>query len=226
MICCDKCSAWQHNDCMGLTFAKGEEPDEYFCEQCKPENHVVLLEKMARGEKPWEEVARERERLAQEKKSRKRKGGKRGRKPRATEVRGELPGTRTPSKEASQPAPEPKRATPATPTPPEPLNTQKRKFEQQEEGQEPVSTSRHLVFSIYGKLTHHRVRSPSSREFPQVLRFLPLRRARLLSRSVSQAPQAPLLQCLHPESLALLAPPKRRVKPCHPLRVFLVHQVN
>ncbi|KAF7587775.1 hypothetical protein BBP40_006735, partial [Aspergillus hancockii] len=30
MICCDQCSAWQHNDCMGLTFAKGEEPDEYF----------------------------------------------------------------------------------------------------------------------------------------------------------------------------------------------------
>ena len=136
---------------MGLTFAKGEEPDEYFCEQCKPENHVVLLEKMNRGEKPWEEVAKERERIAQEKRSRKRKGGKRGRKPRASEVKAEPAAARTPSKEASQPAPESKRATPAarvaaTPTSPELPNSQKRKFEQQAESHEPVSTPHHPYF--------------------------------------------------------------------------------
>ncbi|KAF7716057.1 Uncharacterized protein PECH_008701 [Penicillium ucsense] len=80
MICCDQCSAWQHNDCMGLTFAKGQEPDHYYCEQCKPENHKVLLEKIARGEKPWEEVAEKRRREAEEKKAKRKKGKKGGRK--------------------------------------------------------------------------------------------------------------------------------------------------
>lgn len=80
MICCDQCSAWQHNDCMGLTFAKGEEPDQYYCEQCKPENHKFLLDKIAKGERPWEEVAERRRREAEEKKSKKKKGKKGGRK--------------------------------------------------------------------------------------------------------------------------------------------------
>lgn len=91
MICCDKCSAWQHNDCMGLTFAKGEEPAEYFCEQCKPENHEVLLEKISRGEKPWEDAARKRAQEAEEKKARRRKGGKRKKKgARASDVKSEV----------------------------------------------------------------------------------------------------------------------------------------
>ncbi|KAJ5168605.1 Zinc finger PHD-type [Penicillium canariense] len=77
MICCDQCSAWQHNDCMGLTFPKGQEPDQYYCERCKPENHKALLEKIAKGEKPWEEVA-ERRRLEAEEKKSKRKKGKKG----------------------------------------------------------------------------------------------------------------------------------------------------
>ncbi|KAJ5905878.1 uncharacterized protein N7473_002794 [Penicillium subrubescens] len=80
MICCDQCSAWQHNDCMGLTFAKGQEPDQYYCEQCKPENHKALLDKIAKGEKPWEEVAERRRQEAAEKKSKRKKGKKGGRK--------------------------------------------------------------------------------------------------------------------------------------------------
>ncbi|CAG8218893.1 unnamed protein product [Penicillium salamii] len=75
MICCDQCSAWQHNDCMGLTFKQGQEPDQYFCEQCRPENHKVLLDKINAGEKPWEEIA---ERRRQKDKKSKRKKGKKG----------------------------------------------------------------------------------------------------------------------------------------------------
>ncbi|KAL7266473.1 Transcription factor bye1, partial [Rhizina undulata] len=52
MIQCDGCDAWQHTLCMSIPRRKI--PKEYFCEVCKPENHQVLLEKMARGEKPWE----------------------------------------------------------------------------------------------------------------------------------------------------------------------------
>ncbi|KAF2193965.1 hypothetical protein K469DRAFT_689044 [Zopfia rhizophila CBS 207.26] len=55
MICCDKCEAWQHVKC--LLLEEGDEWEQegvtYFCEQCKPEDHVDLLAAMARGEKPW-----------------------------------------------------------------------------------------------------------------------------------------------------------------------------
>src|SRR5438034_4071098 len=89
MICCDKCSAWQHNDCMGLTFGKGEVPAEYFCEQCSPESHKELLDKMARGEKPWEEVAKKRAQAAEERKARRRKG-KRGKRGKASDMKSEV----------------------------------------------------------------------------------------------------------------------------------------
>ncbi|KGO74504.1 Zinc finger, PHD-type [Penicillium italicum] len=87
MICCDQCSAWQHNDCMGLTFMKGQEPDQYYCEQCRPENHTTLLAKINAGEKPWEEVAERRRQEAEEKKSKRKKGKKGGRKGRPSESR-------------------------------------------------------------------------------------------------------------------------------------------
>ena len=80
MICCDNCSAWQHNDCMLLPYPPEEAPDKYFCEQCKPDDHKELLAAIARGEKPWEEVARKREAAEAEKAAKKKKGGKRGRK--------------------------------------------------------------------------------------------------------------------------------------------------
>ncbi|KAE8376238.1 transcription factor S-II, central domain-containing protein [Aspergillus bertholletiae] len=128
MICCDRCSAWQHNDCMGLTFAKGEEPDEYFCEICKPENHKVLLDKIARGEKPWEEAAEKRRKEAEEKKaSRRRKGKKGGRRGRPSEPKPEPkpePKTEasTPARTAASltPAPAPASTPAAAPAPPAP----------------------------------------------------------------------------------------------------------
>ncbi|RAL17347.1 putative PHD finger domain protein [Aspergillus homomorphus CBS 101889] len=116
MICCDRCSAWQHNDCMGLTFAKGEEPDEYFCELCKPENHPVLLEKISRGEKPWEEAAERRRIEAEEKKASRRKKGKKGRRGRQSEAKVE---TSTPARAAASttPAPAPTPAPVSAPAP-------------------------------------------------------------------------------------------------------------
>lgn len=53
MICCDTCEAWQHNKCLGLEEGEFWDGKDYYCEQCKPEDHVELLAAMARGEKPW-----------------------------------------------------------------------------------------------------------------------------------------------------------------------------
>ena len=55
-----------------------ELPEKYLCEVCDPASHKELLDKVARGERPWEERAKERERQEQEKKDRKKKGGKKG----------------------------------------------------------------------------------------------------------------------------------------------------
>ncbi|WRT67862.1 uncharacterized protein IL334_004836 [Kwoniella shivajii] len=42
MIQCDECNVWQHGECMGI-WGDEEAPDEYFCEECKPERHQALL---------------------------------------------------------------------------------------------------------------------------------------------------------------------------------------
>lgn len=149
MICCDKCSAWQHNDCMGLTFAKGEEPAEYFCEQCKPENHQDLLAKISRGEKPWEEAAKKRAQEAEEKKARRRKGGKRKKKGRPSDVKSEVSeevnarSTATPSQGIAQAGGDGKKNGPADNRDGRRQSSQKRKFEHEDVGA-PESVSIHL----------------------------------------------------------------------------------
>ncbi|RJE19645.1 PHD finger domain protein [Aspergillus sclerotialis] len=150
MICCDKCSAWQHNDCMGLTFAKGEEPDEYYCELCKPENHKELLDRMARGERPWEEVAERRRQEAEAMKATRRKKGKKGRRGRPSlpkpEVKVEV--NRTPSAAAASP---PSARAPSASTPghdeknghldgSQPSSNQKRKFDEHRESAQPEAS--------------------------------------------------------------------------------------
>lgn len=77
MICCDNCSAWQHNDCMGLP--ESYAPEKYFCEQCRPEDHKEIVAALKRGERPWEEAARRRE-AAEAEKPNKKKGAKKARK--------------------------------------------------------------------------------------------------------------------------------------------------
>ena len=37
---CDNCSVWQHGGCMGL-LDESMLPEEYYCEQCKPEFHKI-----------------------------------------------------------------------------------------------------------------------------------------------------------------------------------------
>ncbi|KKZ63370.1 hypothetical protein EMCG_02371 [[Emmonsia] crescens] len=172
MICCDKCSAWQHNDCMGLTFPKGQEPAEYFCEQCKPENHKELLDKMARGEKPWEEAARLRALAAEEKKARRKKGGKRGRKSaRPSDIKSEVgddgvkSASATPAKET--PVSVPPSSNKVSPTAPGaasqgPPSSQKRKFDEQEVSQrEPGPKQKLQRLSTGGQIGAPELRSPA-----------------------------------------------------------------
>ena len=90
MIVCDNCEAWQHNECMEISENPDDLPDQYFCEQCKPEDHKELLSKVARGEKPWEERAKQREREEEERKAHRRKGGKKGKRGRGSEVKPEV----------------------------------------------------------------------------------------------------------------------------------------
>ncbi|KAK4690547.1 hypothetical protein P7C71_g6265, partial [Lecanoromycetidae sp. Uapishka_2] len=89
MICCEECEAWQHNECMEMSENDDELPDKYYCEQCRPKNHKELLAKIARGEKPWEERAKQREEEEAQKKSRKKKGKKGGKRGRPSEIQKE-----------------------------------------------------------------------------------------------------------------------------------------
>ncbi|KAI8147106.1 hypothetical protein BJV82DRAFT_597763 [Fennellomyces sp. T-0311] len=45
MVQCDQCEVWQHCDCVGLE--EQDIPEQYYCEECKPENHAVV--KMTHG---------------------------------------------------------------------------------------------------------------------------------------------------------------------------------
>jgi hypothetical protein len=76
-IACDRCEAWQHNVCVGLSSYEEDTPDKYLCEQCGPEFHTELLEGIKRGEKPWEDRRRAWEKeMAEEGKGKKGKKGK------------------------------------------------------------------------------------------------------------------------------------------------------
>ncbi|KAH6685092.1 SPOC domain-containing protein [Plectosphaerella plurivora] len=111
-IACDKCGAWQHNVCMGMSVFSEDLPKHYYCEQCAPQDHKELLAAMAAGEKPWEqrrkkyEEEQEQEQQNDKKKTKKKKGG-RGAK-RASDPKEELPPPPPPAKATESPAPESK----------------------------------------------------------------------------------------------------------------------
>ncbi|KAL8845466.1 MAG: hypothetical protein Q9176_000102 [Flavoplaca citrina] len=86
MICCDSCTAWQHNECMEVSLDDDELPEQYFCELCRPDLHQALLEKVERGERPWEERERKRQEEEEEARLRKKKG-KKGKKGRVSNVK-------------------------------------------------------------------------------------------------------------------------------------------
>ncbi len=43
MIQCEMCKAWQHGPCMGFASENDIPQGDYYCEQCKPEDHVELI---------------------------------------------------------------------------------------------------------------------------------------------------------------------------------------
>ncbi|KAI1003699.1 hypothetical protein K3495_g4509 [Podosphaera aphanis] len=83
-IACDGCDAWQHNICMGISSYGEDVPEQYFCEQCHPQDHKELLASLKRNEKLWEERRRiyeEEQAIDQaEESNTKKKGKKKGKK--------------------------------------------------------------------------------------------------------------------------------------------------
>jgi hypothetical protein len=53
-VLCRACCAWQHNDCMDRSVFADELEAVHLCEQCKPDEHIALLEACYRGERPWQ----------------------------------------------------------------------------------------------------------------------------------------------------------------------------
>jgi hypothetical protein len=98
MVCCEKCLAWQHNLCMGISEDESKLPDEYWCEQCRPQDHVALLAAMKLGERPWD--VRKAEKAEAERIKRQKKGKRKSRPSAANSI----PAEETPIKETSTPA--------------------------------------------------------------------------------------------------------------------------
>ncbi|MCJ1354177.1 MAG: hypothetical protein MMC33_004164 [Icmadophila ericetorum] len=179
MVICDQCEAWQHNECMEISEKSEELPEQYFCELCRPEDHKDLLAKVARGEKPWEERAKQRELEEEERKARRRKG-KKGKKGRASEAKKEdkpeaVNGHATAVKEPI-PEPQPELAAPPTPVAP-PEVGQKRKLPSEEkmdapimDSQEPATKIRKISVPVPTDVKAAEVRSPGVKPTPPAQR--------------------------------------------------------
>lgn len=87
-ISCETCYAWQHNVCVGVSSFEDEIPENYWCEECRPEDHKELLAGIAKGEKPWE--ARRKAHEEEEAERKKKKGGRKGKGKRSSDSKEEL----------------------------------------------------------------------------------------------------------------------------------------
>jgi len=112
MICCDSCEAWQHNRCLNLPEGDYWDNKQYYCEQCKPEDHKDLLAAMARGEKPWNKKKGQKP-----PKSRPSDVKPEGKPPKSKGATPQPSQPATPSTAAAQPSPQPSAPVPAPPAP-------------------------------------------------------------------------------------------------------------
>ncbi|KAI1164411.1 hypothetical protein F5B18DRAFT_650685 [Nemania serpens] len=124
-IACDKCGAWQHNVCMGMSVFTEDLTKDYFCEQCSPQDHKETLEAIKKGERPWED---RRQRYEDEKK--RKKGGKKGKGKRVSDHKERASPSAASAKPKSSPTPEVKKEEPA----PEPQTKGKRKSRDHSQG--------------------------------------------------------------------------------------------
>lgn len=111
-IACDKCGAWQHNICMGMSIYSEDLNDVYFCEQCKPENHKELLDGVARGERPWEARRDAHEQEVREEEAAEQKRKKGGKKKGAKRQSVEPKSSQKSTKASASPAPVPEKKAP------------------------------------------------------------------------------------------------------------------
>ncbi|KAI0382197.1 hypothetical protein F5Y04DRAFT_50711 [Hypomontagnella monticulosa] len=103
-IACDKCGAWQHNVCMGMSVFAEDLTRDYFCEQCAPEDHKETLEAMKKGEKPWEN-----RRQKHEEEKKRKKGGRKGKAKRASDPKERASPSATNAKAKPSPVPDTKK---------------------------------------------------------------------------------------------------------------------
>ncbi|KAI0505206.1 hypothetical protein F5B22DRAFT_628585 [Xylaria bambusicola] len=133
-IACDKCGAWQHNVCVGMSVFTEDLTKDYFCEQCAPQDHKETLEAIERGEKPWED---RRQKYEDEKK--KKKGGKKGKGKRASDHKERASPSAASAKPKPSPTPDVKKEEPAQEPP------QKGKRKSRDHSQGPATKQRKVA---------------------------------------------------------------------------------
>ncbi|POR37971.1 Transcription factor bye1 [Tolypocladium paradoxum] len=103
-ISCETCYVWQHNVCVGVSSFEDEIPDNYWCEQCRPQDHKELLDGIAKGEKPWE--ARRKAHELEEAERKKKKGGRKSKGKRTSDPKEDLDKDASRSKSKASPTPD------------------------------------------------------------------------------------------------------------------------